>query len=100
MTVYIGAVFVLDAELSNGEEFFLDFYLNLYYNLIERSEKMKIFKRFEEEDLRQLVAEKLHVDINKVTSTFTEELTGYGEGERYEPVFYIEVEEDGRGSDC
>lgn len=61
---------------------------------------MKIFKRFEEEDLRRLVAEKLHVDISKVTSTFTEETVGYGEGEHLEPVFYIEVEEDGRGTDC
>lgn len=96
MTVYIGAILVLDAEWKNGEEFFLDFYLNLYYNLIERSEKMKIFKRFEEEDLRQLVAEKLHIDISKVTSNYTEEW----EDEHYEPIFYIEVEEDGRGSDC
>ena len=61
---------------------------------------MKIFKRFEEEDLRQLVAEKLHVDLDKVTSTHTEELVGYNHGEQYEPVFYIEVEEDGRGTDC
>ncbi len=96
MTVYIGAILVLDAEWKNGEEFFLDFYLNLYYNLIERSEKMKIFKRFEEEDLRQLVAEKLHIDINKVTANYTEEW----EDEHYEPVFYIEVEEDGRRPDC
>jgi hypothetical protein len=57
---------------------------------------MKIFKRFEEEDLRQLVAEKLHVDINKVIANYTEEW----EDEHYEPIFYIEVEEDGRGSDC
>lgn len=57
---------------------------------------MKIFKRFEEEDLRRLVAEKLHIDISKVTSNYTEEW----EDEHYEPIFYIEVEEDGRGSDC
>lgn len=57
---------------------------------------MKIIKRFYEEDLRELVAEKLGVELNDVTATYTEECVGYGMGERYEPVFYLEVESDER----
>lgn len=53
---------------------------------------MKIIKRFYEEDLRELVAEKLGVELNDVTATYTEECVGYGMGEHYEPVFYLEVE--------
>lgn len=56
---------------------------------------MKIIKRLYDEDLCELVAEKFHVEKNKITSTFTEEVMGYGMNEHTEPVFYIEVEEDG-----
>ena len=57
---------------------------------------MKRLMRFYDEDLRQLVIEKYNLRQDQVTSVFTEELVGYGQGERTEPVFYIEVEEDGR----
>ena len=55
---------------------------------------MKYIKRFYDEDLRRLVIEKLNVKPSQVTSTYTEECVGYGQGEHYEPVFFIEVEED------
>lgn len=85
------AMYVLDAEKRVGEKFLLDFLLNLIYNFNERRDKMKIIKRFYDEDLRELVAEKLGVDVEKVMSVFTEECQGYRD---YKPVFYIEVQED------
>ena len=57
---------------------------------------MKIIKRFYEEDLRELVAEKLGVEFDDVTATYTEESVGYGLEEHYEPIFYLEVESDER----
>lgn len=56
---------------------------------------MKYIKRFYDEDLRKIIIEKLDVKPSQVTSVFTEEVVGQGMGERTEPVFYIEVEEDG-----
>lgn len=56
---------------------------------------MKRLTRFYDNDLRELVAEKCGVTADKVTSVFTEEVVGYGLGEHTEPVFYVEVEEDG-----
>lgn len=55
---------------------------------------MKKIMRFYENDFREMIAEKYHVADDQMTSVYTEECTGYGEGEHYEPVFYIEVEED------
>jgi hypothetical protein len=55
---------------------------------------MKYIKRFYDEDLRKMIIEKLNVKPSQVTSTYTEECKGYGMGEHYEPIFYIEVEED------
>lgn len=56
---------------------------------------MKYIKRFYDEDLRKMIIEKLDVKPSQVTSIYTEEVRGYGMGEHTEPVFYIEVEEDG-----
>ena len=55
---------------------------------------MKKLMRFYDEDLRAMVMEKYDLRPSQVTSVFTEEVVGYGEGEHVEPVFYIEVEED------
>lgn len=52
---------------------------------------MKTILRFEEEDLRQLVAEKVGVPLDSVVAINTEECVGYGMGETMQPVFYIEV---------
>jgi len=56
---------------------------------------MKIIKRLYDEDLRDLVMEKYDLRPSQVTSVFTEEVVGQGMDEHTEPVFYIEVEEDG-----
>lgn len=53
---------------------------------------MKHLVRLYDDDLRKLVAEKYNVPSVNVISTFTEEVVGYGMGERSEPVFYIDVE--------
>ena len=55
---------------------------------------MKVIKRLYDEDLRAMVTEKYDVRPEQVTSIYTEEVTGYGVGERVEPVLYIEVEEN------
>jgi Zn-dependent oligopeptidase len=56
---------------------------------------MKKLTRFYEEDLRAMVMEKYDLRPSQVTSVFTEEVVGQGMNEHTEPVFYIEVEEDG-----
>lgn len=55
---------------------------------------MKRLMRLYDEDLRAMVMEKYDLHPSQVTSIYTEECRGYGEGEHMEPVFYIEVEED------
>lgn len=54
---------------------------------------MITIKRFEEDDLRRLVARELGVPVEKLVSTYTEELNGYGPNEHTVPVFYIEYKE-------
>lgn len=56
---------------------------------------MKKIMRLYDEDLRNLVMEKYDLRPEQVTSIFTEDVVGYGMDEHTEPVFYIEVEEDG-----
>lgn len=56
---------------------------------------MKKIMRLYDEDLRNLVMEKYDVRPEQVTSVFTEDVVGYGMDEHTEPVFYIEVEENG-----
>ena len=56
---------------------------------------MKKIMRLFDEDLRAMVMEKYNLRPDQVTSVFTEEVMGYGPEEHTEPVFYIEVEEDG-----
>lgn len=56
---------------------------------------MKRLMRLYDEDLREMVMEKYDLRPSQVTSIYTEEVVGYGMGEHTEPVFYIEVEEDG-----
>lgn len=56
---------------------------------------MKIIKRFYDEDLRNMIMEKYDVKPSQVTSVYTEECRGYGMDEHTEPVFYIELEEEG-----
>lgn len=56
---------------------------------------MKKIMRLYDEDLRNLVMEKYDLRPEQVTSVFTEDVVGYGMDEHTEPVFYIEVEEDG-----
>lgn len=56
---------------------------------------MKKITRLFDEDLRAMVMEKYDLRPEQVTSVFTEEVVGYGLEEHTEPVFYIEVEEDG-----
>ena len=56
---------------------------------------MKKIMRLFDEDLRAMVVEKYNLRPEQVTSVFTEEVVGYGLEEHTEPVFYIEVEEDG-----
>lgn len=56
---------------------------------------MKKLTRFYDDDLREIIIEKYNLKPEQVTSVFTEELVGYHEGEHLEPVFYIEVEEEG-----
>ena len=56
---------------------------------------MKKLTRLYEEDLRAMVMEKYDLRPEQVISIHTEECVGYGKDERYEPVFYIEVQEDG-----
>ena len=53
---------------------------------------MKTIIRFEEEDLRKMVAHKLNVPEDEVIAVYTEEMQGYGQGEHTTPVFYIEYE--------
>ena len=53
---------------------------------------MKTIIRFEEEDLRRLVAHQLDVPVDEVTAIYTKEVHGYGQGEHTTPVFYIEYE--------
>ena len=55
---------------------------------------MKRLLRLYDEDLRKMVMEQYDVRPSQVTSVFTEEVVGYGEGEHVEPVFYIEVTEN------
>lgn len=55
---------------------------------------MRKITRFYDDDLRELVAEKYNVPLDNVISVFTEETVGYFEGERTQPVFYIEFEEN------
>lgn len=55
---------------------------------------MKRLMRLYDEDLRAMVMEKYDLRPEQVTSIYTEEVVGYGMGERVEPVFYIEVEEN------
>lgn len=56
---------------------------------------MKKIMRLYDEDLREMVMEKYDLRPEQVTSIFTEECRGSGMNEHMEPVFYIEVEEDG-----
>lgn len=56
---------------------------------------MKRLMRLYDEDLREMVMEKYDLRPSQVTSVYTEEVKGYGMDEHTEPVFYIEVEEDG-----
>ena len=56
---------------------------------------MKKLTRFYDEDLRAMVMEKYDLHPSQVTSVYTEEVKGYGMDEHTEPVYYIEVEEDG-----
>lgn len=56
---------------------------------------MKKIMRFYDEDLRSMVMERYDLRPEQVISVFTEEVVGYGMDEHTEPVFYIEVEEDG-----
>lgn len=56
---------------------------------------MKIIKRFYDEDLRNIIMEKYDAKPSQVTSIYTEEVVGYGMGEHTEPVFYIELVEEG-----
>lgn len=56
---------------------------------------MKKITRLYDEDLRKIIIEKYNLRPEQVTSIFTEEVVGYGMGEHIEPVFYIEVVEDG-----
>lgn len=53
---------------------------------------MKTIIRFEEEDLRKMVARELKVPVDEVTAVYTEEIHGYGQGEHTTPIFYIEYE--------
>ena len=57
---------------------------------------MKRIMRFYDEDLKEMVMEKYDLRPDQVMTVYTEEVKGYGLGEHVEPVFYIEVEEDGR----
>ena len=56
---------------------------------------MKRIMRFYDEDLRAMIMEKYDLRPDQVSSVYTEECQGYGMNEHIEPVFYIEVEEDG-----
>ena len=56
---------------------------------------MKKLMRLYDEDLREMVMEKYDLRPDQVTSVFTEEVVGQGMNEHTEPVFYIELEEDG-----
>ena len=56
---------------------------------------MKKLMRFYDEDLRAMIMEKYDLRPEQVRSVFTEEIVGYGLDEHTEPIFYIEVEEDG-----
>ena len=53
---------------------------------------MKKFVRFYDEDIRKMIIEKLDIKPSKVTSVYTEEVTGCGMNEHVEPVYYVEVE--------
>ena len=53
---------------------------------------MKIIKRFYEEDLKNMLMERLDVRPSQITMIHTKKVVGTGEGEHTEPVFYIEVE--------
>ena len=54
---------------------------------------MKNIIRLDEEDLKNMVMEQYDVTPDQITIVHTQEVTGYGMGEKVEPVFYIEVEE-------
>lgn len=56
---------------------------------------MKKLMRLYDEDLREMVMEKYDLRPSQVTSVYTEEVVGQGMDEHTEPIFYIEVEEDG-----
>ena len=53
---------------------------------------MTTIVRFNEDDLRKLVARELQVPEEILTSVYTEEMCGYGPGEHTTPIFYIEYE--------
>lgn len=56
---------------------------------------MKHIIRFYEEDLKNIIIERLDVRPSQVLAVHTTECRGYGMAEHDEPVFYIEVTEDG-----
>ena len=56
---------------------------------------MKKITRYDEEDLCAMVMEKYDLRPEQVIAVHTTELRGYGMNEHDEPVFYIEVQEDG-----
>lgn len=53
---------------------------------------MKKLLRFYEDDLKKIIMEQYDVRPSQITSIYTEDTVGYGEGEHLEPIFYIEVE--------
>ena len=55
---------------------------------------MTTIKRFEEDDLRRLVARELNVPVDKLVSVHTEEPVGCGLSELTTPIFYIEYKEN------
>lgn len=56
---------------------------------------MKHITRFYEEDLKNIIMEKLDILPDQISAVYTTECRGYGMAEHEEPVFYIEVTEDG-----
>lgn len=55
---------------------------------------MKIIRRLDEEDIRNIIMEYFDVRPSQVRTYHTTECRGYGMDEHDEPVFYIEVEND------
>ncbi len=56
---------------------------------------MRTILRFDEDDLRQLVAEKTGEPLENIIAINTEEPYGYND-ESMHPIFYIEVEKRDR----